>query len=205
MVVSEVCVVMTEGVSEVEVETAASLLGCSGCVDDDDDGRSEDDDDAGEEVEDVRTAELDVGLQNGNEDHGNATQRRETDQHHTSLPTTRRRPKTGHERGEQEQGSCARGPVRAWGVGRRAWKRLMPADAGGGVQCRDAGRGATRSRATYVDVGVVLVLVEDDSVEVVDGTLDVELEVVDVLEEVVVELELEVVVKELDVEVDDYA
>lgn len=109
--VSEVWVVMTEGVSEVEVETAASLLGRSGCVEDDEDGGSEDDDDASEEVEDVRTAELDVGLQNRNEDHGNATQRRETDQHHTSLPTTRRRPKTGQQRREREQGSCARGPL----------------------------------------------------------------------------------------------
>ncbi len=75
--------------------------------------------DASEEVEDVRTAELDVGLQNRNEDHGNATQRRETDQHHTSLPTTRRRPKTGQQRNESENKDLARGGLFALMCGPR--------------------------------------------------------------------------------------
>lgn len=62
--------VITEGVSEVDVETAASLLveGGSGGreVEEVEDGGSEDEEDeAGEEVEGVRTSELDVDLQVG--------------------------------------------------------------------------------------------------------------------------------------------
>lgn len=65
MVVREVWVVMTDGVRDVEVETADALLGEGSGREDDGDGGGEDDDvdEMGDEVEEVRTAELDDDLQ----------------------------------------------------------------------------------------------------------------------------------------------
>lgn len=66
MVVSEVWVVITEGVREVEVETAASLRveGGSGGRDDEEVGGEDDEVGSGaEEVEEVRISELGLNLQ----------------------------------------------------------------------------------------------------------------------------------------------